>query len=73
MLLPVRGIGPWSVDMITHVPCAGRPDVLPVGDHLGCARGCSSASGLRLPRAGPDAAGVALPWQPATERGLVVL
>ena len=30
-LLPIRGIGPWSVDMFLMFVLA-RPDVLPVGD-----------------------------------------
>jgi DNA-3-methyladenine glycosylase II len=30
-LLPVRGVGPWTVDMVLMFGL-GRPDVLPVGD-----------------------------------------
>jgi DNA-3-methyladenine glycosylase II len=50
VLLPVRGIGPWSVDMFLMFALA-RPDVLPVGD-LGVRKGMQKH--LRL-RALPDA------------------
>ena len=30
-LLPLHGVGPWTVDMVL-IFCLGRPDVLPVGD-----------------------------------------
>src|SRR6185436_15086893 len=50
MLLPVRGIGPWSVDMFLMFALA-RPDVLPVGD-LGIRKGMQRHFGLRkLPEA----------------------
>ena len=50
MLLPVRGIGPWSVDMFLMFALA-RLDVLPVGD-LGIRKGMQRHFGLRkLPEA----------------------
>ncbi|MBA3391830.1 MAG: DNA-3-methyladenine glycosylase 2 family protein [Deltaproteobacteria bacterium] len=62
VLLPVRGIGPWSVDMFLMFALA-RPDVLPVGD-LGIRKGMQLHFGLRkLPE--PDRMlKLALPWQP---------
>lgn len=62
MLLPVRGIGPWSVDMFLMFALA-RPDVLPVGD-LGIQKGMQRHFGLRKM---PDAARMtklAEPWRP---------
>lgn len=62
MLLPVRGIGPWSVDMFLMFTLA-RPDVLPVGD-LGIRKGMQKHFRLR---ALPDAAKMtrlAAPWRP---------
>lgn len=44
-LLPIRGIGPWSVDMFLMFTL-GRPDVLPVGD-LGIQNGVMRLYGLR--------------------------
>ena len=50
VLLPVRGIGPWSVDMFLMFALA-RPDVLPVGD-LGVRKGMQKHFNLRkLPEA----------------------
>jgi len=62
MLLPVRGIGPWSVDMFLMFALA-RPDVLPVGD-LGVRKGMQRHFGLRtLPE--PDKmTRLAAPWRP---------
>ncbi len=62
MLLPVRGIGPWSVDMFLMFALA-RPDVLPVGD-LGIRKGMQLHFGLRkLPE--PDKmTKLAAPWRP---------
>ena len=62
MLLPVRGIGPWSVDMFLMFALA-RPDVLPVGD-LGVRKGMQLHFRLRkLPE--PDRMrALAAPWQP---------
>lgn len=62
MLLPVRGIGPWSVDMFLIFALA-RPDVLPVGD-LGIRKGMQRHFRLRkLPEA-PRMHQLAAPWQP---------
>lgn len=62
MLLPVRGIGPWSVDMFLMFFLA-RPDVLPVGD-LGIRKGMQRHFGLRkLPEAKRMLA-LAEPWRP---------
>ena len=62
MLLPVRGIGPWSVDMFLMFFLA-RPDVLPVGD-LGIKKGMQKHFGLRkLPEANRMLA-LAEPWRP---------
>lgn len=62
MLLPVRGIGPWSVDMFLMFFLA-RPDVLPVGD-LGIKKGMQKHFGLRkLPDATRMLA-LAAPWRP---------
>ncbi|MGE0548328.1 MAG: DNA-3-methyladenine glycosylase [Kofleriaceae bacterium] len=62
MLLPIRGIGPWSVDMFLMF-ALGRPDVLPVGD-LGIRKGMQRHFGLRkLPEANKMIA-LAAPWRP---------
>ena len=62
MLLPVRGIGPWSIDMFLMFALA-RPDVLPVGD-LGIRKGMQRHFKLRSL---PDPAKMiklATPWAP---------
>jgi DNA-3-methyladenine glycosylase II len=61
-LLPVRGIGPWSVDMFLMFALC-RPDVLPVGD-LGVRKGMQRHFRLRsLPE--PDRMRqLARPWEP---------
>lgn len=62
MLLPVRGIGPWSVDMFLMFSLA-RPDVLPIGD-LGIRKGMQLHFGLRkLPEA-KRMLQLAAPWRP---------
>lgn len=62
MLLPVRGIGPWSVDMFLMFALA-RLDVLPVGD-LGIRKGMQRHFRLRkLPEA-DKMSKLAAPWQP---------
>jgi DNA-3-methyladenine glycosylase II len=62
MLLPVRGIGPWSVDMFLMFALV-RPDVLPVGD-LGIRKGMQRHFRLRsLPEA-PRMQKLAEPWRP---------
>jgi DNA-3-methyladenine glycosylase II len=61
-LLPVRGIGPWSVHMFLMFALA-RPDVLPVGD-LGIRKGMQRHFGLRkLPEA-DRMTRLAAPWRP---------
>jgi DNA-3-methyladenine glycosylase II len=61
-LLPVRGIGRWSVDMFLMFALA-RPDVLPVGD-LGIRKGMQRHFGLRkLPEA-EKMVRLAAPWRP---------
>ena len=61
-LLPVRGIGPWSVDMFLMFALA-RPDVLPVGD-LGIRKGMQRHFRLRrLPEA-DRMVKLATPWRP---------
>ncbi len=62
MLLPVRGIGPWSVDMFLMFFLA-RPDVLPIGD-LGVRKGMQRHFKLRdLPE--PERMiKLAAPWRP---------
>ncbi|HTM23308.1 MAG TPA: DNA-3-methyladenine glycosylase 2 family protein [Kofleriaceae bacterium] len=62
MLLAVKGIGPWSVDMFLMFGLV-RPDVLPVGD-LGVRKGMRLHFGLRSL---PEAARMhklAEPWRP---------
>lgn len=62
MLLPIRGIGPWSVDMFAMFGL-GRPDVWPVGD-FGVRQGVQYF--LRL-RSMPEKAKLeraAEPWRP---------
>ena len=62
MLIQVRGIGPWSVDMFLMFFLA-RPDVLPVGD-LGIKKGMQLHFGLRkLPEA-DRMVKLAAPWRP---------
>jgi DNA-3-methyladenine glycosylase II len=62
MLLPVRGIGPWSVDMFLMFALV-RLDVLPVGD-LGIRKGMQQHFGLRkLPEAARMMK-LAAPWRP---------
>jgi DNA-3-methyladenine glycosylase II len=62
MLLPVRGIGPWSVDMFLIFALA-RPDVLPVGD-LGIRKGMQRHFRLRTLPEAPRMRKLATPWQP---------
>jgi DNA-3-methyladenine glycosylase II len=62
MLLPVRGIGPWSVDMFLMFALA-RPDVLPVGD-LGVRKGMQRHFRLRALPEAPRMLQLARPWQP---------
>lgn len=62
MLLPVRGIGPWSVDMFLMFFLA-RPDVLPVGD-LGIRKGMQKHFGLRKLPEPKRMLELATPWRP---------
>jgi 3-methyladenine DNA glycosylase/8-oxoguanine DNA glycosylase len=61
-LLRVRGIGPWTVEMM-QIFCLGRPDILPVGD-LGLRMGVKQAFGLKeLPKP-KEVMAFAEPWRP---------
>jgi 3-methyladenine DNA glycosylase/8-oxoguanine DNA glycosylase len=62
VLLPVRGIGPWSVDMFLMFSLA-RPDVLPVGD-LGVRKGMMAHFGLRKLPSPERMLQLAAPWRP---------
>lgn len=62
MLLPVRGIGPWSVDMFLIFSLA-RPDVLPVGD-LGVRKGMQRHFRLRALPEADRMVKLAAPWRP---------
>ena len=62
MLLPVRGIGPWSVDMFLMFALA-RPDVLPVGD-LGVRKGMQRHFRLRTLPEPARMIALAAPWRP---------
>lgn len=62
LLLPIHGIGPWSVDMILMFSLC-RPDVLPVGD-FGIRCAARNLYGLDEP-ADPDTlVRIAEPWRP---------
>ena len=63
-LLPIRGIGPWSVDMFLMFGLC-RSDVWPVGD-LGVRLGVRHFLGLRRPLEAKDRrlTAVAAPWRP---------
>ena len=62
MLLPVRGIGPWSVDMFLMFALA-RMDVLPVGD-LGIKKGMQKHFRLRALPEADKMTKLAAPWRP---------
>jgi DNA-3-methyladenine glycosylase II len=62
LLLPVRGIGPWSVDMFLMFALA-RPDVLPVGD-LGIRKGMQRHFRLRKLPEPRRMIQLAAPWRP---------
>jgi len=62
VLLPVRGIGPWSVDMFLMFALA-RPDVLPVGD-LGVRKGMQKHFNLRKLPEPERMIKLAAPWRP---------
>lgn len=61
-LLPIRGIGPWSVDMFLMFALA-RPDVLPVGD-LGVRKGMQRHFRLRALPEADRMRTLAARWQP---------
>jgi DNA-3-methyladenine glycosylase II len=61
-LLPVPGIGPWTVDMFL-IFGLGRPDVLPVGD-LGLRMGVKEVFGLAEPPGKAELVALAEPWRP---------
>lgn len=63
MLLPLHGVGPWTVDMIAMFAVPWRPDILPVGD-LGVRAGVKDLFGLpELPTA-RQLTEIAEPWRP---------
>jgi DNA-3-methyladenine glycosylase II len=63
MLLPLHGVGPWTVDMVAMFAVPWRPDVLPVGD-LGIRAGVRDLYQLPdLPTAA-ELTAVAEPWRP---------
>ncbi|MEM9996669.1 MAG: DNA-3-methyladenine glycosylase [Bacteroidota bacterium] len=61
-LTQVRGIGPWTVQMLLIFDL-GRPDVLPTTD-LGVQRGAMNAYGLDALPSPKDLAAMGAPWQP---------
>jgi DNA-3-methyladenine glycosylase II len=61
-LLPVRGIGPWSVHMFQMFALC-RPDILPTGD-LGVQKGMQRHFGLRRLPTPERMAALAAPWRP---------
>jgi DNA-3-methyladenine glycosylase II len=61
-LLPVRGIGPWSVDMFLMFALC-RPDVLPLGD-LGVRKGMQRHFKLRKLPEPAKMTKLAEPWRP---------
>lgn len=62
MLLPIRGIGPWSVHMFLMFALV-RPDVLPVGD-LGVRKGMQRHFRLRALPTPERMTTLAAPWRP---------
>jgi 3-methyladenine DNA glycosylase/8-oxoguanine DNA glycosylase len=62
MLLPIRGIGPWSVDMFAMFGL-GRPDVWPVGD-FGVRQGLQYFLHLRAMPEAQRMEKAARPWRP---------
>jgi DNA-3-methyladenine glycosylase II len=67
LLLPVRGIGPWSVDMFLMFGLA-RPDVLPVGD-LGVRKGMQQHFSLRALPSPERMTALASRWRPYRTAG----
>lgn len=62
MLLAVKGVGPWTVDMFLIFGLA-RPDVLPVGD-VGLRKGMSTYFGLEVLPDRDQMRALAEPWRP---------
>jgi DNA-3-methyladenine glycosylase II len=62
MLIRVKGLGQWTVDMFLMFHL-GRPDVLPVGD-LGIRRAAERAYGLRKLPSPERLTRLARPWRP---------
>ncbi len=62
MLIQVKGLGQWTVDMFLMFHL-GRPDVLPVGD-LGIRRAAEQAYGLRKLPSPERLKRLARPWRP---------
>jgi DNA-3-methyladenine glycosylase II len=63
MLLPLRGVGPWTVDMVLMFSVPWRPDVLPVGD-LGVRAGMRDLFGLPELPVARQMVELAEPWRP---------
>ena len=61
-LLPVKGIGRWTVDMFLMFHL-GRPDILPVGD-LGIVRAVERAYALEEAPKPDELERIAEPWRP---------
>lgn len=61
-LLPIRGIGPWSVDMFLMFGLC-RPDIWPIGDY-GVRAGVQRFLGLRALPEGTRLERAARPWRP---------
>ena len=61
-LLPLRGVGPWTVHMF-QIFSLGRLDVLPVGD-LGLRLGAQALFGLTAPPGPAELEELAKPWRP---------
>mmetsp|Transcript_12679 Transcript_12679/g.27453 ORF Transcript_12679/g.27453 Transcript_12679/m.27453 type:complete len:475 (-) Transcript_12679:484-1908(-) len=62
VLTKVKGIGPWTVDMLAMFHL-GRPDVLPVGD-LGVRKGVQSLFGLRALPSPSEMRALTEAWRP---------
>lgn len=61
-LLPLHGIGPWTVEMLL-IFCLGRPDVWPVGD-LGVRLAVKDVFKMRTLPDAKKLTKLAKPWQP---------
>jgi DNA-3-methyladenine glycosylase II len=62
VLLPLKGVGPWTVDMLLMFSL-GRPDVLPVGD-LGIRAAVKDLFRLRQLPDAKKLTKLAAPWRP---------